>query len=501
MRWRRASVLAVGLLVLATGTGCSSTPARRAAPHITFGSCAGLVAPEEGIPEEKRAEFDVRCGTITVPVEWDAPDGDTIDVQVVRARWKNQTDRIGSLIVNFGGPGQSGLDRMSYFPYSLTDDLLARFDIVTFDPRGAGRSHGIVCGHHENDPAEPQADLLSAEGYAQVVDDLERFAHECLSGLGDGALQFNTTATARDIDAIRRAVGDQSLTYLGYSYGAKLGAEYARQYPQLVRAAVLDAPSDPSLGLIALQERQIRGFEESFQRYDRSCAERPTCVALGERPRIVLQQVIDSVAHEPLTAHVPGDDRKAYDGEVLGGVVSFLYVPDGWKLLDQALREARVHRDASPFLGILDSFKPPVQPGGGNADHAGYVINCNDGLGSPSERELHATIRRFAREFPVFGRWGAFTLFGCTGWPPIEHPLATPTAPSSKPILVVGTRHDPATPYAGAVSLTRNLGAATLLTWDGESHTAYGQSTCIDGIVNDYLISETVPPPDTVCPA
>jgi pimeloyl-ACP methyl ester carboxylesterase len=486
-------------VVFVAGACTQGDKADPTAGGIRFGPCGNLVGIDErAIPAARRAQLNYECGTIAVPVDYADPGGERIDIHVVRVRAAQQRDRIGSLIVNFGGPGGSGLQGMSYWPGAASDDILARFDIVSFDPRGTGRSAGIRCP--KEDKPGPDPDLSTEAGYAQFAADDEKQARHCSDRLGRRAPHFNTESTALDIDAIRRALGENTLTYIGFSYGAKLGAEYARNFPDRVRAAVLDGPSDPSLDDIALIERQIAGFEDSFARYANSCPARPSCQSIGD-PHTVLARLVKGAAADPIPAKKPGDDRVAYSNDILRGVVAFLYGDELWPDLDSALREASADSDSTMFFDVVDqSFGSGTDdPNVGEPREAGFVIGCNDSAAVQSDEQIKAAVTRLIAKYPVFGRFGASKLFGCRHWQPVRHPLQRPTAPDAAPILVIGTVHDPATPYAGAVSLAETLGSGRLLTWDGDGHTAYHQSTCIDRHVDAYLVSLTVPAPGTRC--
>ncbi|HVK26320.1 MAG TPA: alpha/beta hydrolase [Actinokineospora sp.] len=487
---RTALVIAVVMLASACADPADPEPA------LTFTPCGDLITiDEQAIPADLRASLTYECGKLAVPVDYAAP-GEKIDIHVVRVRSSTQHDRIGSLIVNFGGPGVSGLQSMGHWPGAVSGDVLGRFDLVSFDPRGTGRSAGIRCP----DLGEsPDVDVSTEVGFAQFTAEEAKRLKACADHLGGRAEHFNTTATARDMEAIRSALGDDKLTYVGYSYGAKLGAEYADSFPDRVRAVVLDAPSDQALDGLAVHERAIAGFEDSFARYADSCSARPSCAQVGD-PREMLADVVAKAATSPIPAKKPGDGRLADPNDILSGVVAFLYADDQWPYLDGALLAAATDSDSTEFFAIDDGFDSGTDdPNIGEPRDAGYVINCNDSDSTLSDEEIKAAVAKTIAKFPVFGRWSAYALFGCKSWPAARHPLNRPKASGAAPILVVGTVHDPATPYAGAVSLAGLLDSGRLLTWDGDGHTAYHQSICVDRHVDDYLISLTLPPPDTHC--
>jgi pimeloyl-ACP methyl ester carboxylesterase len=491
-------VLAVAMVLAFTAVpGCSNDKPS----GLVFGSCEGSVdLADPALSAERRAQLDFGCATLKVPVDHDEPGGAALGMRVVRVRAKNQHDRIGSLVLNFGGPGQSGVERMSSWPGRVSAGVLERFDLVSFDPRGVGQSEGVRC-RPQDPPSEPDHDLLTPAGFAAQVAQTSIFVGECTHALGARAALLSTEQTARDIEALRVALGDEQLTYVGLSYGAKLGAEYVRRFPDQVRAAVLDAPSDPRADPVAVHERQIAGFEASFADYAAACGTRATCRSLGAPPRQVLADLVRGAALNPIPTGKPGDDREARPSDLLLGVVSFLYDDDTWPALDQSLREARDDGDSTAFFEVADAFNPPPVEGRGDSRHASFVINCNDtAAGVPTEAVVRASLARMVKADPVFGSWGGYGLFGCQYWQPERSPLALPTSAAGPQTLVVGTVHDPATPYAGAVALAEVMGAR-LLTWEGAGHTAVTQTACIDRWVDAYLIDRVLPPTQTRCAA
>ncbi|WP_436496686.1 alpha/beta hydrolase [Actinokineospora sp. HUAS TT18] len=477
------------MVVAIVASACAS--AVEAAP-ITFRPCGNLL-DEQAVPEPRRSQLSYECGTLAVPVDHADPTGDRIDMQVVRVRSTQQHDRIGALVVNYGGPGGSGLEGMASWPGAVSDDILARFDLVSFDPRGTGRSAGIRCPGLDA-PPDPGVDVATDAGFDQVLADDARRARECADRLGGRAQHYNTESTARDMDALRRALGDDKLTFVGYSYGATLGAEYADQFPDRVRAAVLDGPPDLALDNIALFEGVIAGFEDSFARYAAGCPTRPSCP--GD-PRQVLADLVQRAAITPIPAKKPGETRVAHPHQIIQGVIGFLYDDALWPYLDEALTAAATDSDSTEFFAIDDRNRSGTDdPAVAEPRHAGFVIGCNDKGPPPPDERIKEGVGRMIARFPVFGRWAAYGVVGCRNWQPARHELSRPTAQGAAPILVIGTRHDPATPYAGAVDLAKALSSGKLLTWNGDGHTAYHQSECIDRHVDAYLIRLALPTSD-----
>jgi pimeloyl-ACP methyl ester carboxylesterase len=453
------------------------------------------------MPLERRSRLDVGCTTLRVPLDHADPGRAELDLAVVRVRHAAQHDRIGSIVLNPGGPGGSGLDSMPIWASWLPDELLTRFDLVTFDPRGVGSSAPIHCRDLPADQeAAPLPDLLSDKGFAAAKERLATQAKACLDVLGDTAGLYGTDATARDLDLLRAALGDQTLTYVGWSYGARLGAHYAHLFPGRVRALVLDAPPDPEQPWTTLVERSLTGFEDAFTSYAAGCGSRDSCAAVGD-PEALLARVVGTARAAPIPSGRPAADPPATWDVVLSAVFGFLPASEQWPALDAALLEAD-RGDSGALYDMVDALegKTPSRPDADVGD-AAQAIRCTDTPPRPAADALRSDAARVAAAFPRFGEYGAWWLFACTYWTAPHRGLPVPTTATTAPLLVVGTRADPSTPYAGAQALTRALGPkAVLLTWDGSGHTAFGRSPCIGEHVVRYLLDVLPPATGTACP-
>ena len=491
--WCAYAVVLVAIVL----AGCGSLP-RQDRAGLVFGECpVQLAAQLFRYAPDLAPKVDLGCGQLVVPLDYADLDGEQITLQVIRARHQEQSDRIGSLIFNPGGPGDPGVEYAPYLLSWLPKSLLTRFDVVTLDPRGTGGSAPINCPA----PAEAKTpNVLTEAGFARAVQlDRER-GERCLRVLSSRAPHFNTQAAARDIDRLRAAVGDQTLTFLGLSYGAKLGAEYVHRFPDSVRAAVLDGPGQPSATAFEGIVRQTKGFEETFDLYAEGCAARVTC-QLGD-PHTFVMRLVAQADMAPIPSG-RGRDAGGADGlDVLDAVRTALYDKLRWADLDRALQQASESNNSAGLFAMRETLYGPPIDDSAPADFidANYVTNCNDSAVGPTDEQLRAAAHAMARDYPIFGAHDAFTLFECKTWQPQRAVLEPPVAPTPNRLLVVGTIHDSATPYAGAVALTRILGNATLLTWDGENHTATAYSTCIADAVARYLIDLTQPPDGTHCP-
>jgi pimeloyl-ACP methyl ester carboxylesterase len=512
--------LAVGCTTKSHGTGEESTSAAPTAPGsssgtptasptpsatpVAFSDCSGLFnLSAAGIPRDRRGKLSFDCGRLAVPLDYAQPGGKTISIEVIRVHYRDQPKRLGSLLVNPGGPGASGVFLAISLAASLSDDVLQHFDIVGFDPRGVGLSSPIKCA---SDTQETQAlaldvDVRTAAGLAQAKQQAAGFVTTCKKKYGTALANYNTVETAKDMDRIRAAVGDTKLNYLGFSYGTELGAVYAHLFPRTIRVAVLDGAVDPNTtgNAIASNAQQTAGFESAFDQFAADCAKRPACKPLGNARRAVEALEKDANAH-PIRSSESGEERRATGGNVLYAVVSALYSEELWPSLGTALIDAQ-HGDAKGIFDLDDRYSERDPDGHySNLLDVFQVVGCNDQPSDPTDAAIKQAAATWATQYPLFGLWSAESLFTCQSWPKDREPVPPETAAGSPPILVVGNLHDPATPYDGAVHLAKTLRTGVLLTWNGQGHTSYGQSACIDAKVNAYLISAAVPAPNTTCP-
>ncbi|PKQ26958.1 MAG: alpha/beta hydrolase [Actinobacteria bacterium HGW-Actinobacteria-4] len=440
------------------------------------------------------------CATILVPLDWSKPNGDTIEIAVNRHAAGNQGDRIGSLLINPGGPGGSGLDLTEYFVSSAGDRLLDSYDVIGFDPRGVGSSTPVKCGDGAELDAFYIADTVieteaDVEAARQAVAD---FAQRCLDISGPVVENVDTISAARDMDVIRAVVGDSELHYLGYSYGTQLGATYAQLYPHNVGRIVLDGAVDFLLPPEELSEGQAEGFEDALTEFLQWCVPQEMCL-LGDDVEVARAKVAELI----ITARDQGFDT-ASDAEVNGnlmiyGVVVTLYDEASWPYLQLALNEIITLNQATIVYELANFYFDRNSVTGeynGNSTEAFTAIGCLDDGGG--ESTTLADVREFEASSielsPTFGWWFASGL-GCDGWPwtAREEITTLDAAATANTMLVVGTTNDPATPYKWSVSLAERLGAG-LLTYQGDGHTAYGRSNqCVIDAVDAYLVDGVLP--------
>lgn len=491
------------------GAGCTLpafAPRTEADGERTTRTVSWRPCPE--IPEElvgrgaRNMRYD--CATITVPKDWDASDSGTFEIALIRIRSTEQRDRIGSLLVNPGGPGGSGIDTAVYLSFGeafggLPDRVTERFDIVGFDPRGVARSSPVKCISDEDLDAvfgfEP--DPVSQDDFDELVALNRRIADRCADKYGDDLRLYSTRQTAQDIDAIRAAVGDEKLTYLGYSYGTLLGATYAQLFPRNVRALVLDGAVDPQQDFVAGSESQARGFERAFTNFADWCGQNPDDCPIAPDARAAVTAALKKARVSPVRGQ---DGREATPGWVLYAVISSLYSELAWERLAEAIDDLE-NGDADGVFRLADAYADRDENGHySNLFDANLAVNCADAEREPSLEGIRRLQSQWRVRYPLFGAPLATGLITCAVWPEASDPYPTGRADGAPPILVVGTTGDPATPYENTQKLVDMLGVGRVLTWEGEGHTAYPLTRCITEAVDDYLVNLKLPREGLRCP-
>jgi pimeloyl-ACP methyl ester carboxylesterase len=447
-----------------------------------------------------------QCARLLVPFDYHRPGWRTFSLPVIMLPAAGPGHRIGSLVINPGGPGGSGiqyaLTARSQFPAAIR----GRFDIVGFDPRGVGASQPAV-----HCMTGPQLDRYfgtddspaTAPQLAAVVSENKLYAAQCEKNSGPLLPYVGTEDAARDMDVLRAALGEPKLTYLGKSYGTYLGSWYAQLFPGHVRALVLDGAVDPASTALAIDTVQAQGFQAALRSFAADCMSRAGCplgqggdVGAGLRK---LQALLAKANQTPL-ANDLGDGRAADGALLINGIASALYSKSYWPTLRTALTDA-FGGDGTVLIDLADLLMERNSDGTySNLPDVSTAINCLD---RPWPRDLpawQAAAAAAARTAPVFGAPNVWQSLACAYWPVPSQPLPTIRAAGAPPVLVVGTTRDPATPYHWAQALSKDLSSGVLLGWDGDGHTGYGSgSSCVDSYVNSYLVSLAVPRSGTVC--
>ncbi|WP_112471026.1 alpha/beta hydrolase [Streptomyces triticisoli] len=465
----------------------SELPSSLTSQRLDWGRCkatAGSPAPGGGW----------QCATLKAPLDWSRPDGETIGLALIRAGATGE--RTGSLLFNFGGPGGSGVDTMPSYD-SVVGTLRQRYDLVSWDPRGVGRSEGVRCRGDRQIQAAEAIDATPdtpAEERAYFQDAAD-FGQGCEKAAGKLLAHVSTTDTARDMDLMRHVLGDARMHYFGFSYGTELGGVYAHLFPRRVGRLVLDAVVDPTADSVGHARNQARGFQRALDNYLKSTGQDPE---QGSRKIAGLLGRIDA---KPLPT---SSGRKLTQTSALTGIVLPLYNKSSWPALTGALTTAE-QGDGSALLALADAYNERDSSGRyGTSTHAQRAISCLDAKQRPTPEQARKLLPEFEKISPVFGAFLAWDTAGwCHDWP-VAGQYDTPrvSAPGAAPILLIGNTGDPATPYEGARRMADELGkgVGVELTWRGEGHGAYGNgSDCVDSTVNAYLLHGTVPKDGKAC--
>ena len=461
-----------------------------------------------------------QCGDLEVPLDWFGDRGTTIDLALIRKPASGR-DPIGSLLLNPGGPGAPGVGFLVDLVASggVPKTVLDRFDLVSWDPRGTGESSGVAC--------LTTAELLEAEPLPYPPSEAERrkvarkddaLTARCLREDGKVIPYVGTRQTVHDLDAIRAALGDERLNYVGFSYGTAIGLEYLAAFGSHVRAMVLDGIDLPGTDPLATNKAQIRSFEDNLDRFLADCAADADCEFGGGHPRKALESLLAKLAtgaRLPGDYSLPDDHGKTHRrpgtvgyGEALGGIIAALYSEDTWSILRTALADAArtTDPDGSYLLMLRDLLAGREIDGTWN-----HLAEANTAIGCADQTERATSefgdprlMAEWGRDFPILGASGAVGQPGCYGWPAAKYPLdalSKASLAAAPEVVLVNSRHDPATPYANAVQAHRLLPNSRLVTWEGSDHTsAFGGHGCIDDAVVSYLVSGRLPRANLSCP-
>jgi pimeloyl-ACP methyl ester carboxylesterase len=498
---RRTPLLLVALAAALVAAGCTAqgpptAEARGGPAHHRAATTSTTGTPTTQPPVTPMVwspcNGDLQCGSLVVPLDYAHADGPTISIAVERHPAEDPAARIGSLVIDPGGPGVSGIDDMANELSALTPGLLDDFDIVMFDPRGVQRSDPVTCGTVGSGPADPAPVTPSQQ--AATIAGLKQFAAACEQNSAGVLPHVGTVDVARDMDRLRQALGDTGLTYMGQSYGTLLGLTYAALFPTHIRAMVLDSVIDPALSFNQITAGQAAGFEAILNAFFTWCSASAACAwHTGPDPTATLQALLTTAATSPAPA---GGGSVAGVGQLYDAVLEDLYSQSDWPQLGQALAQDTAGNGAS----VASQSNTYNTAGSDNADDAATAIDCLDHPVSRDLASYGALAQSLLASAPIFGPLLAWGEAGCAVWPvPPTRPVGPVAAPGAPPILVVGTTNDPATPYAWAVSVAKELDRGVLLTHDGDDHVAYFYSACVRADVQTYLVIGQTPPAGTVC--
>jgi pimeloyl-ACP methyl ester carboxylesterase len=518
--WRLvpAAVVAAALLV----AGCSSggTPQGGARSSASGGGEAAVPAsgPAGPAPTTLAGYYSQKlrwsschsgfqCARLLVPFDYQRPAWRRFSLPVIRLPASGPSQRIGSLVVNPGGPGGSGVQYALQARSEISAAVRARFDVVGFDPRGvAGSVPAIRClSDQQLDRYFATSDTpTNAAQLAALVSQTKLFVRGCQRESGSLLPYVGTANAARDMDVLRAAVGDPKLTYLGKSYGTFLGTWYAQLFPHRVRALVLDGAVDPAESAFRMNVIQAQGFQVALRSFVRDCLHVSNC-PLGHGTTVSqgitsIQDLLNRAGRTPLTSQVSG--QPANSALLLNGVASALYSKSYWKYLRLGLGDAFAG-NGTVLVELADALVERDRNGHySNLIAAETAINCIDRPWPRSESVWRSAAAAAAKAAPQFGEAIMLGSLPCAYWPVPAAKAVPMHAKGAPPILVVGNTRDPATPFRDAKALASDLDSGVLLGWNGDGHTAYGMgSTCIDTAVDHYLINRVPPRNGTMCPA
>ncbi|WP_456845805.1 alpha/beta hydrolase [Cellulomonas sp. P5_C6] len=511
-RHRLVALLAVAAVLLA---GCVAPKNQAAGPtpgatsEAPTAEATGDLSRYYGQQLEWTTCPEGECATAQVPLDYADPAGPSIGLALARSK-ATGGEPLGSLLLNPGGPGASGVDFLAQATGTdqvkglVSADVQRQYDLVAFDPRGVQRSSPVQCvdGPELDTIIATDHDYSTDAGIQDAIDTYAGLGAACLQNTGPVLGHIDTISAARDLDVLRAALGDDKLAYLGFSYGTRLGATYAALFPEKVGRLVLDGALPPDLTSFEASEGQAVGFESALRAYITDCQAGPDCPLTGSVDHGLTQvhDLLDRARVNPLPT---GTDRELTAMLAFYGIALPLYSKSFWPYLTQALTEALKQNTGSTLLLLADQYSDRSEDGTytTNSVVAFDAINCLDPRASADFDTMRQEAAKIEAAAPTVGAFFTFGGTMCAQWPvPEVGGLDSYAAEGAPPIVVVGTTNDPATPYAWAEQLASLLSSGVLLTYQGEGHTAYGSSNaCIANAVDAYLLSGTVPAEGTRC--
>ena len=482
---------ALALVVLASCSTETTSTTTTTPPQVTEATIAWEPCSDE--PSDT-----LMCGTLEAPFDYEQPTRGSFSLNLVKRPATDPSKRIGSLLVNPGGPGFGGTTIAENADAYLSERLLTVFDIVGWDPRGTGGSKPSVdCiddydTYFTLDPT-PADDVQRRT----LVEASSKFAAACEANSGDILPYISTNNSARDMDRIRQALGEEKISYFGFSYGSELGGTWATLFPNTVRAAVLDGASDPGADYVQAGLNQAEGFENEFSKFLTACSQNTTCAFHNNgNSRAAFEQLMKDVDARPL---VVSRDRAAVNQAVLQTAVAMaMYSSTMWPRLEEALAEAQKGNGAGLLDLFDDYYQRNVDGTYGNELEAFLAITCLDDPGPKTVEETDAFTPQFQKVAPLLypGFVGGYV---CVFWPAPADRRIDVTGKSAGPILVIGVTGDAATPLASTRKMAAALEDGRLIVVEANRHTGYGVNACVTDSADDYLITGEIEFSEKLC--
>ena len=492
-KFARGAVVAAFLVLVGCGSNGSSNPATTIStgPYVPTGfnwkAC-----------DDSASTTTVQCGTLQVPFDYNNPSAGTFTLYVKLLPAANPTLRIGSMMVNPGGPGFGGSSLADDASYYFSSDIIDHFDIIAWDPRGTGKSTPAVdCVDDYDQYFGIDSPPDSPEEKQALIDASQAFNDECMDNSGEILPYISTQASATDMNSIRQALGEDKISYFGFSYGSELGATWATMFPQTVRAAVFDGAVDPQATSAQEGMAQAGGFEGQLTTFLAACSKNSTCAFYnGGKAEAAFDSLLLELDTKPLV--VTKDRTPVTQGVAFTAVAQAMYSDSNWPQLEQALADAQ-QGDGAGLLKLYDDYYQRKDDGSyGNELEAFLAISCLDDPGATSVKEVEDAVQDFVAAAPRLGANFGYG-YSCALWPVKPATKIDATGKGAGPIVVVGTTGDPATPLASTRKMAAALEQGILLIVEANQHTGYGANECINTAVDSYLIDLTVPVNETTC--
>ena len=445
---------------------------------------------------ESPAPFE--CGQLAVPFDYDNPGTGSFVLSLMRRPAEIPESRIGSLLVNPGGPGFGGTTVAEQAEWYFSTELLEQFDVVGWDPRGTGASTPAVDCTEDYDryfgiDSPPNDDAAKQK----MIDLTQEFVDLCVERNGEMLKYISTEASARDMDSIRNALNEDKISYFGFSYGSELGATWVTLFPDTVRAAVFDGASDPNASGFDQSMAQLKGFEQQLDAFLANCAKRVACKIYNNgKPAALFDQLAIDIDTKPIV--VSGDRTPVTQGVFYTAVVQAMYSNTLWPQLETALADAAKGNGAQLLALYDDYFQRQPDGSYGNELEAFLAISCLDDPEGSTVADVDVDVARFAAAAKRLGENFGYG-YACALWPHRVAERVVVTGKGAGPIVVIGTTGDAATPLASTRKAAKNLEQGVLIIVEADRHTGYGLNSCVVQNVDAYLISLKAPKIETYC--